>query len=149
MSLDVSLHIEAKLERAPTTGVFVRENGANRELTPEEVLERFPDWEPRMIEAEPSSEVFSHNITHNLTTMADAAGIYKELWRPEELGITKARQLIAPLADGLRRLKDSPEEFRKYNPSNGWGTYEGLVMFVEAYLAACEKYPEATVTADR
>lgn len=29
--------------------------------------------------------VFSANITHNLGEMADKAGIYKALWRPEDL----------------------------------------------------------------
>lgn len=29
--------------------------------------------------------VFSQNVTHNLGKMADAAGIYYALWRPEEL----------------------------------------------------------------
>ncbi len=49
--------------------------------------------------------VYESNITHNLTEMADAVGIYKYLWRPEELGITKAKDLIKPLADGLVVLK--------------------------------------------
>ena len=29
--------------------------------------------------------------------MADEAGIYKYLWSPEEIGITKAEQFIEPL----------------------------------------------------
>ena len=33
---------------------------------------------------------YSANITHNLGKMAEEAGIYKHLWRPEEIGITKA-----------------------------------------------------------
>lgn len=50
------------------------------------------------------TEVFGSNITHNLGEMAEEAGIYKHLWRPEEIGITKADQLIAPLREGLARL---------------------------------------------
>ncbi len=49
-------------------------------------------------------EVFSDNITHNLTEMADAVGLYKPLWRPDEIGITKANQLIGILAEGLQTL---------------------------------------------
>ena len=41
-------------------------------------------------------EVYQANITHNLTKMADAAGIYMVCWRPEELGFTKAGQLSTP-----------------------------------------------------
>lgn len=34
-----------------------------------------------------SGEGYSANITHNLGAMAEAAGIYLALWRPEEIGI--------------------------------------------------------------
>jgi len=37
------------------------------------------------------TSVYDANITHNLGAMAEAAGIYKHLWRPEEIGITKAQ----------------------------------------------------------
>ena len=93
--------------------------------------------------------VFDWNITHNLTKMASEAGIYKALWRPEEIGITKAEQLVKPLTDGLALLRSDPERFEEFNPENGWGDYTGLVMFVDAYLAACIANPDADVSADR
>ena len=94
-------------------------------------------------------EVFQANITHNLTAMADEAAIYKHLWRPEEIGITKARELIEPLTKGLEVLKADPERFKEFNPPNGWGDYEGLVRFVEKYLAACLENPNATIGISR
>lgn len=39
-------------------------------------------------------DVFSSNITHNLNAMAEAAGIYRQIWRPEEIGIKTAVELI-------------------------------------------------------
>ena len=36
--------------------------------------------------------VYEGNITHNLNRMAEACGIYMELWRPEEIGVIKAEQ---------------------------------------------------------
>jgi hypothetical protein len=95
------------------------------------------------------TSVFDYNITHNLGAMADEAGIYKHLWRPEEIGITKAEQLIEPLTSGLALLKSQPDRFKQHNPENGWGSYEGLVRFVEQYLAACIENPDALVEADR
>lgn len=95
------------------------------------------------------STVFDYNITHNLTAMADAAGIYCELWRPDEIGITTAGQLIEPLAAGLARLEAEPAKFREHNPDNGWGDYEGLVRFVREYLQACREYPEAVIGVSR
>ena len=73
------------------------------------------------------TSVFDYNITHNLGKMAEAAGIYQYLWRPEELNITTAGELIEPLTKGLQRLKNSPDHFRTFEPDNGWGSYDGLV----------------------
>lgn len=94
-------------------------------------------------------EVFEANITHNLNRMADAAGIYDCVWRPEEHGITHAKQLIEPLTAGLAMLKQNPVIFAEYNPKNGWGDYDGLVRWVSEYLNACVENPDAMVRARR
>jgi len=93
--------------------------------------------------------IFSENITHNLSTMAEKAGIYRALWRPDELYLANAGNLISYLEDGLRRLEGDPEYYRTFDPENGWGKYENLVNFVREYLKACRKYPKAQVDADR
>ena len=91
------------------------------------------------------SEVYSGNITHNLTEMAANAEIYKPLWRPEEINIKTARDLIEPLKNGLAKLHKTPEHFKQFNPPNGWGDYETFIRFVQEYLRACEDFPEAKV----
>ena len=93
--------------------------------------------------------IYDRNITHNLNKMADEAGIYKHLWRPEEIEITKAAQLIEPLREGLSLLLSDPERFKKFDPENKWGDYDGLVNFVREYLAACEENPNASVSVRR
>ncbi len=93
--------------------------------------------------------LYDANITHNLGAMAEAASIYKELWRPEEIGITTASQLIEPLRKGLSWLKANETEARKHDAPNGWGLYEHFVPFVEKYLAACEANPKATVSVSK
>ena len=95
------------------------------------------------------TEIYDRNITHNLGAMAEAAGIYKYLWRPDEIGVFKAEQLVLPLTEGLARLKADPEKFKAMNPPNGWGDYDGLVDFVKEYRDACEANPNATVKASR
>jgi hypothetical protein len=100
-------------------------------------------------EREEREEYYSGNITHNLNTMAAAAGIYDVLWRPDEIGITKAAQLIGPMKDGLAKLESDPERFKKLNPANGWGSYEVLVSFVRDYLRSCEENPDADVRTSR
>lgn len=95
------------------------------------------------------TQVHRGNITHNLVQMAAAAGIYEALWRPEENGITTAAELVPLLEAGLSRLRAAPDEFKKHNPPNGWGSYDGLVQFVSEYLVACQENPDAKVTAWR
>ena len=89
--------------------------------------------------------VFDKNITHNLGEMAEKAGIYDALWRPNEHGYTKAEQIIPILRKGLDLLEQKPEYFKKFNASNGWGMYEHFVPFVKSVLAACEEYPDADI----
>lgn len=95
------------------------------------------------------SELFSLNITHNLTAMADAAGIYECLWRPNENGITHARQIIGPLTTGLERLEADQRKFEAFDASNGWGRWKHFVAFCRDYLKACQAYPDALVEVSR
>jgi len=100
-------------------------------------------------ETVPREQVYSANITHNLNKMAAEAGIYDALWRSDEQGWTKARNLIHDLQCGLSQLKGEPERFEKFNSPNGWGMYEHFVPFVEKYLAACIANPDADVEVSR
>ena len=147
MSLDVYLYNSTPAVKKGT-GVFIRENGNTRGLTIEEVKERYPESDVQEAEYE-TDEVYSANITHNLNTMAGEAGIYEPLWRPDEIGITKAKELIEPLREGLHKLKSEPKKYKAFNPSNRWGSYEGLVRFVSNYLDACYENPEADVSVSR
>jgi hypothetical protein len=81
--------------------------------------------------------------------MAAEAGIYKPLWRPEEIGITKAEQLIAPLKKGVALMKKYPQRFEKFNAKNGWGTYDVFVPWIEDYIKACELNPTADISVSR
>lgn len=93
--------------------------------------------------------LYSDNITHNLNQMADSAGLYQALWRPDEVGWKKAHQLEQALTSGLSLLRSDPGRFEAMNPKNGWGSYRGLVAFVESYLDACRKWPDADVSVCR
>jgi hypothetical protein len=94
-------------------------------------------------------EVFDYNITHNLRKMAHEVGIDSYLWAPEMLKIKKAKQLIKPLRKGLKKLKKNPDFYKQFNPENGWGTYKGLVEFIEFYLDACIEFPKAKIKVSR
>lgn len=94
-------------------------------------------------------DVFSTNITHNLTKMADAVGVYDILWRPEENGITKAQQLVQPLSTALHMLRKDPDKFRGFDSPNGWGTYDNFIEFLQGILEACLEHPLSEVRACR
>ena len=94
-------------------------------------------------------EVYHANITHNLGKMAEVAGIYKHLWRPDEIGITKASELISHLEEGLEYLETNPDYCKTFNSENDWGVYEDLVRFVKEYLAACKANPDADIEISR
>lgn len=140
MGLDVYLIAEKPVKKKGT-GVFYREGGKTLELTPEQVLERWPDVKIEEFEHE-TKEVYTDNITHNLNKMAEACGLYEPVWRPKE---KKAKDLIPKLEKGIKKLKENPDMFKKLNPENGWGSYEGLLSFAENYLQACINNPETEV----
>jgi len=103
--------------------------------------------------------VFTQNITHNLGKMATAVKIgaefgssltlYDVLWRPDEHGFKFARDIADWLDLGWNILLSDPETYRKYNPENGWGSYDGLCDFVYKYRNACWDNPDAELSVSR
>jgi hypothetical protein len=105
--------------------------------------------------------IYSGNITHNLGKMArevkyglEWAGVadlslYDVLWRPEEHGFYFAREISELLDEGWNILLSDPEKYKRYNPENGWGSYEGLCDFVYRYRNACWDNPEAELSISR
>lgn len=102
-------------------------------------------WQKR----ERDVEVFSTNITHNLNKMADEAGIYYFLWRPDEIGATLAKHVTTPIKEGLERLKARPDYFKQFDTENEWGTYKDFIPWLEQLVIALDKNPEATIHISR
>ena len=95
------------------------------------------------------AKLASHNVTHNLNKMAEAVGLYEILWRPEEIGITSATQMIAPLEIAIKEFESSPDKYKVYNPLNGWGNYNIFVSFCKSVLRTCQENPDAVIEAGR
>lgn len=151
MSLDISLTTPNPIKKS-SSGIFIREDGQNKEISKAEWNAKFSGTPLQFDNTDDeifTNEVFNANITHNLNTMADRADLYKALWKPEEIDITKGHQLIPILQAGLTRLKNNPEFYKQFNPPNGWGSYENLVDLVERYLQACIEYPDAEIKISR
>jgi hypothetical protein len=90
-------------------------------------------------------ELHSQNITHNLNKMAQDAGIYDALWHPGE-GMTAAKwaKIIKP---AMIVMHESPDRFKAFDASNGWGTYGDFMPWLEQLLTACNKNPDSVVSA--
>jgi len=107
------------------------------------------------------TSVYSGNITHNLGKMASEvkyglewAGVadlslYDVLWRPDEHGFKYAKEISDLLDIGWNILISDPEKYKRYNPENGWGSYEGLCDFVYRYRNACWDNPDAELSVSR
>lgn len=151
VGLDVHLVVKEKIKVEKSSGIFVRRNGRNIEITRKEWDELYPGKTPvQFIQRKRTThEAFSAHITHNLNRMADAAGLYYALWHPEEKQYKTASDIIPVLEMGLGNLETHPDIYKKLNPDNGWGSYESLVEFVREYLEACKKYPDAKLEVSR
>ena len=154
MSLDITI-ISPESIKKKSTGIYARINGQTRELTKEEAIKHFPDVDPdSIIEEETETDEFWHgNITHNLCGMAEDCesfdeydqcyNLYDLLWRDTQEPFTGnyLNAYIAHLAYCLYVLKNDPEHYKKFNPPNGWGTYEQLCDFVESFICALINMP--------
>jgi len=147
MSLDITL--KGKSNKKDHSGIFIRENGRTKEISLEEWKKRNKDREPAIAQVS-SDHAWQGNITHNLAEMASKSPfLYEALWKPEGIGVSKAKEVEPFLVKGLQDLKNDPEKFKHHNPKNGWGSYEVLVEFVEEYLNACIENPEAEIEISR
>lgn len=159
MSLDVYLRVPGGRNGNAMPRIYARRDGQTVEVTREEWDEMYPGRDPIVVTDDTLDDgyayVYDANITHNLGRMADQAredgahSLYDVLWRPDEHGLTHARDLLPYLRDGLAILTSDPEHFKQWNPENGWGDYDGLVRFVVGYLTAVERWPDAEVQVSR
>ena len=85
--------------------------------------------------------LYSANVTHNVSKMWCAAGVYDALYNYEG----EASGIIAVLETGLAHMNDNPEVYTPLNPENGWGDYKGAKKFLAEFLAYCKLHPQADV----
>lgn len=97
--------------------------------------------------SEDGGEDYTSNITHNLGNMAKALGIYECLWHPAAHNIDYAENLIEPLSIAIHKMTEDPDEYRKYDAINRWGTYEDFLPWLEDLLKACIENPKHSVEA--
>lgn len=88
------------------------------------------------------TEVVSKNITHNVNKMWIEAGIYEALYESE--GKT-AKDIIPILIKGLENMVQNPSKYKKLNPTNGWGSYDGAVRWLTDLIIEFKDYPDGII----
>ena len=149
MSLDISIKANEPVVKNGT-GIFVRENGKTKELTAEEAKER--GWES--ISRDFVCEyAWTGNITHNLGKMAlnvtpdgKPYTLYSLLWGGK---YKSCRDLIGKLHECILYMLMNKEELKKYNPENGWGTYDQLLEFTKEFQMACIDNQDCKIEIDK
>ena len=102
-------------------------------------------------------EIESHlRITHNLNTVVSELGLlvgssyYEVIWRPDDLfglknGEVPAEFVLKLLPDLIKNLLKFEDHLVDYLPSNGYGTFEGLIRFLCDYLKECYTHQESYI----
>jgi hypothetical protein len=125
------------------------------------------DWQKAKDNEDPlwgkeyDSFLYQANITHNLNVMARVVSeeFYQALWHPHKLilGLEDdeyndevgppilAQEIVTYIETGLETLKKDSEKFVRYNASNGWGTYETFVPWLEKYVKALKDNPNSLI----
>ena len=95
-------------------------------------------------------------ITHNLNNVVSELGLllglpyYEVIWIPDELfGLKNGKVPVSLVLGVLPNLIKDLLEFEycltDYLPSNGYGTFEGLIRFLCNYLKECYTHQEAYI----
>lgn len=81
------------------------------------------------------------NYTYNCAPMFDeAAGM-----EFSELNGCPASEVARIIGTALVRMREDRPKYEAMNPSNGWGSYETFVQFLEKIADFCRRHPRATL----
>lgn len=95
------------------------------------------------IKAMRETEIYEGNVTYNLAPM-----YYKCI--DKELGFKKLNEMnckeaLPTINKAIEEMLNNADEYRKLNPKNGWGSYEGLLATLQEMRNCCEKNPDGKI----
>jgi hypothetical protein len=88
------------------------------------------------ITAKREVDIYERNVTYNLAKM-----YYKCI--DKEKGFRKldgmnCKEALPIVENAIRDMLVNADEYRKLNPENGWGSYEGLLATLQEMRNCCE-----------
>ena len=95
------------------------------------------------ITAKREVEIYECNITYNLAPM-----YYKCI--DKEKGLKKldnmsCKEALPIINNAITDLLNNADEYRKLNPENGWGSYEGLLSKLQEIRNCCENNSDGII----
>lgn len=90
--------------------------------------------------------LFQTNITYNLADMYYKC-IDKELGL-EKLNGLSSKEALPIVKRAIEDMIENKEEYEKLNPSNGWGSYDGLLRDLRNLKKSCEQIPDGVIEVD-
>jgi hypothetical protein len=85
-------------------------------------------------------EAYWANYTSNMSPAWRAAGV-----DIAEFDGKTAEEFGLALDRAIERIEAAPEEFKKFEPDNGWGSVNTMLRFLKGLSDACREHPWATV----
>ena len=83
------------------------------------------------------------NYTYNIKIMWDTA--LSDNRTINSLNGMLAKDAISLLQRAVKDMEDNPITYRKMNPKNGWGNYEGALGVLSKLKQMCIKHPLTTI----
>ena len=88
------------------------------------------------ITAKRETEIYEANVTYNLADM-----YYKCIDKDKgfrKLDGMNCKEALPIIEKAIKDMLNNADEYRKLNPKNGWGSYEGLLKVLQEMRSCCE-----------
>lgn len=105
-------------------------------------------WDATLACGECGSGVHQVNYTHNMNRAIRKALELRQHtlnWYEDFDGLIGAES-VDPLDDVIAELEQHPEDYRHFEPPNGWGSIDSLLSVLRAMRDAGIRHPNATWT---
>ena len=96
------------------------------------------------ISAKRTVEIYEANVTYNLSDM-----YYKCIdteYGYRKLDGMKCDEALPILNNAIQDMITNAADYKKFNPANGWGSYDGLLKQMQQMRDCCEKNPDGIIS---
>lgn len=95
------------------------------------------------ITAKREVEIYERNVTYNLADMYYKCIDEKQGFK--KLNKMNCKEALPIIHTAIQDMLNNTEEYKKLNPKNGWGSYEGLLETLQGMKSCCENNPDGII----